>query len=148
MLTWAWCRNQFRCYSHDTASLWLSRVFLFCITFLALFFPKLSSQIEWCLCLKAMAIDPHWKGDTTWAINTMYFIWGGHMSTTKQTDHAKSPNVTVLKPTAMHFNNFLRTENYPCHQVIHILHDDCRKYDWHIFKIDLNKYKSWKHTDA
>lgn len=75
MLTWAQCRNQFRCYSHDSAWVWLSRVFLFCITVPTLFFPELSSQIEWCLCLKAMAIDPHWKWDTTaWAISTMHFI--------------------------------------------------------------------------
>lgn len=80
MLTWPWCRNQFRCYSRDSASLWLSRVFLFRITFLTLFFPKLSSQTEWCLCLKATSIDPHWKEDTTaWAFNTLSFIWEGHV---------------------------------------------------------------------
>lgn len=37
-----------------------------------LVFPKLSSQIEWCLCLKAMPIDLHWMWDAVaWAIKAM-----------------------------------------------------------------------------
>lgn len=97
MLTRRWCKNLFSCYSLDSAWVGLSKVFLFCITFLILTFLKLSSQIERRLCLKVMDIDPHWKWDaTTWAISTMRFIC--QATWTSASRRAKSPPLHGVKP--------------------------------------------------
>lgn len=91
MLTWVWCRNQFRCYSHDGAWVSPSKVFLFCITFPTLSFPELSSQIEWCLCLKATSIDSHWKWDTlSWTVGMEHFICQGALMSANRQDSVQS----------------------------------------------------------
>lgn len=91
MLTRVWCRNQFRCYSHDGPWVSPSTLFLFCITFPTLFFPELSSQTEWCLCLKATSIDSHRKWDTrARTVGTEHFICQGALMSANRQDSVQS----------------------------------------------------------
>lgn len=58
MLTWAWSRNQFRCYSHDSGWDDGLEYFLFCFTFTSLFFPKAINPNRM---VSASQGDDHWS---------------------------------------------------------------------------------------